>query len=68
MQTCSNCGLEAFYVYSITADFKQYYCSQHLPKFLRDQRKGGAVTRYEVPVTPKSKKSAPVAEETPTEE
>jgi hypothetical protein len=68
MQTCANCSVEAFYVYSLTSEFKQYYCSLHLPKFLKDQRNGGAVTRYEAPVVAKTKKSAPVVEETPTEE
>jgi hypothetical protein len=68
MQTCANCSVEAFYVYSLTSEFKQYYCSLHLPRFLKDQRHGGAVSRYIAPVVVKPKKSAPVVEESAVEE
>ena len=77
MATCANCSAGAFYVYAVNPDFPTYFCSVHLPKFLKDQRHGGAVKRYEAPAPKSTKKSAPapvveedpvVEEEIPTEE
>ena len=78
---CANCTADAFYVYEVTPGFPTYFCSLHLPRFLKDQRHGGAVKKYEAPAptptpTKSSKKSTPapepepevVEEETPTEE
>lgn len=78
MQTCSNCELDAVYVYAANPAFPIYYCGLHLPKFLKSQKDSGAVKYYEPPAPKSTKKSSkteePVApaepeeDATPTEE
>lgn len=75
MQTCSNCELDAFYVYSVNPAFPVHFCAGHLPKFLKSQKDSGAVKYYEPPAPKATKKSTktetpeePEEETTPTEE
>lgn len=34
MAKCANCEAEAYYVYTVTPDFAQEFCADHLPRFL----------------------------------
>ena len=66
--TCANCSSEAQLVYSITPSYDIYYCSKHLPSFLKGKY-AVAVKPY-VEEAPKSskKKTTSVVEEAPAEE
>ena len=67
MTKCANCATEAVYQYSVTDDFKQLYCVQHLPKFLRGKTSQSMLVSIIKPTpAPKRKKQTPVEE--PTEE
>lgn len=77
MNMCANCDVTAVYVYNITPSFALYYCTRHLPAFLKKRASSGELN---IPVIvpepkPSKKKAAPVVveeaapvEETPTEE
>lgn len=63
MTTCANCEAAAQLVYSVTPSYSIYFCSAHLPSFLKGKY-AVAVKPYveEAPKTSK-KKATPVVEE-----
>lgn len=68
MPLCANCEGEANYEYAPNPAFPTFYCSSHLPGFLKAQKAAGLLKRVEnevaAPVAaPSKKKKSPVVEE-----
>jgi hypothetical protein len=67
---CANCDNEALYVYDVPATDTVYFCSVHLPRFLRKQAESGLLPTtdaYAVKQAQIAEILAPV-EEAPVEE
>jgi hypothetical protein len=70
MTNCANCTAAAIYEYKVTDSYKQFYCPEHLPKFLKGKTSESMLVSIVKPEAPAKKKKAapPPAEETPEEE
>lgn len=64
MAKCANCVSDALFVYTITNDFKIYYCQYHLPRALGKGKVAGVSLLPIEVVAPKAAKKKVVEPET----